>query len=102
MGLAIKFVEKIESFVTFKKNTKEDKNVSMFGMIVVFSGFRDKKLEEYIVKNGGKVSTSVSKNTTLVVVLNINNKFTGKSVKAEELGVEIISKDEFINRYVSD
>ena len=47
---------------------------------------------------GGKVSGSVSKNTSFLV----NNDITstsGKNAKAKELGIPIISEDEFIAKF---
>jgi NAD-dependent DNA ligase len=61
---------------------------------VVFTGFRDKDIEEYIIANGGKVSGSVSKNTSHVVVKDITKDST-KTTKAKELGVPVLSFDEF-------
>lgn len=49
------------------------------------------KIEEL----GGKVSSSVSKNTTCLVNNDINST-SGKNKKAKELGVPIISEDEFL------
>jgi DNA ligase (NAD+) len=63
-------------------------------MTFVFSSFRDKELQETIEMMGGKVSTSVSKNTDYLVVkddLVLENK-TEKIKKAEDLGVKIITK----------
>ena len=47
---------------------------------------------------GGKVAGSVSKKTNFLV----NNDITstsGKNAKAKELGIPIISEDEFISRF---
>jgi DNA ligase (NAD+) len=71
-----------------KSGTFKDQNI-------VFTGFRDKKLQDTIEKNGGKVGSSVSKNTTLVVVKDINST-SDKIKKAITLGIEIISYDNFL------
>lgn len=47
---------------------------------------------------GGKVSGSVSSKTSFLVNNDVNST-SGKNKKAKELGIEIISEDEFINRY---
>jgi NAD-dependent DNA ligase len=93
---AIKFVEKMKPFISIKilKNISND----LKGMIFVFSGFRDKKLEEEIIKRGGKVSTSVSSNTTCVVASDIN-KITGKLQKAIDLNIDIYEKDNFLIKF---
>lgn len=54
---------------------------------VVFSGFRDKELEEFIKKSGGKVSKTVTRKTTLLLVK--SDKQTDKYSKAKEYGIEI-------------
>jgi NAD-dependent DNA ligase len=73
---------------------KEPNSVKLGHINVVFTGFRDKDIEEYIIANGGKVSGSVSKNTSHVVVKD-KNKDSSKAVKAKELGVPVVSVEEF-------
>lgn len=102
---AILFLEKLEPYITTtttqpKPKQKEKEQLSMKGLTVVFSGFRDKKIEEKIVEKGGKVTTSISKNTSLVVIPEISSKLTGKPLKAQELGIRILSKEEFLNEYI--
>ena len=65
---------------------------------VVFTGFRDKKLEEIIESHGGKIATSISKNVTLVIAADINEIST-KLEKAKELKIKIISKEELSRIY---
>ena len=74
------------------------------GMTVVVTGStKGTKLESYgrnemnelIEKNGGKSSGSVSKNTSLLVA---GDGAGSKLAKAEQLGVETISPDEFAER----
>lgn len=60
------------------------------GKNIVFTGFRSKELEIFIVKRGGKVSTSVSSSTSIVVAKNPMDD----SIKAEvakELEIPIMS-----------
>lgn len=54
---------------------------------VVFSGFRDKELEEFILKSGGKVSKTITRKTTLLLVK--SDKQTDKYNKAKEYEIEI-------------
>jgi len=65
---------------------------------VVFTGFRNKTWNEYIENNGGEVVNSVSKNTTLLVVADENDT-SSKLNKAKELGVKIMTADEFKKKY---
>lgn len=64
------------------------------GMSVCMSGFRDKQLEERIIQNGGRVVSGVSKNTTHLVVKDVNAT-SSKINKARELGIQVISSAEF-------
>jgi len=74
----------------------------MQGLKVVFSGFRDKEWEKKIVSLGGEVSTSVSKNTKILVTTaeDIVAKTNAKVLKAFELGVQLMSKEEFETKYI--
>jgi DNA ligase (NAD+) len=59
------------------------------------------ELKAYIESQGGKATGSVSKSTSYL----INNDITstsGKNQKAHQLGVEVISEDEFIRRFASE
>jgi NAD-dependent DNA ligase len=77
----------MEGLIKFRKYVKENKFNKVFdntkhkskkssdlyvNKTFVFSGFRDVELEKYIIDNGGKVSTSVSKNTTAVIVKDLD------------------------------
>ena len=69
------------------------------GMSIVATGslksFTREEIEEAIISNGGKAASSVSKKTSFVVAgENAGSKLT----KAEELGVEVISEEEFQRR----
>jgi DNA ligase (NAD+) len=81
-----------------KEKKKENKDVSFKDMKIVFTGFRDSSLQEKIENAGGKVSTSVSSKTTLVVHAD-NEKSSSKIDKATELGIEIMNKSEFIKKF---
>jgi NAD-dependent DNA ligase len=61
---------------------------------IVFTGFRDKEVEILLDKIGSKVTTSVSKNTDILIAADTTEK-SSKIVKANELNVKVISKDEF-------
>ena len=56
------------------------------------------ELKAYIESQGGKVASAVSGSTSYL----INNDVTstsGKNKKAKELGIQIISEDDFIAQY---
>ena len=67
------------------------------GKSFVFTGFRNKEWEEKITALGGKISSSVSKSTFLVVAADINDT-SAKVTKGKELGI-LISKDAFAKRF---
>ncbi len=61
---------------------------------VVFTGFRNTDWEKHITAAGGKVTGSISKNTTLVVAADPTES-SSKLQKARELGIKIVSRSEF-------
>jgi NAD-dependent DNA ligase len=124
-GMAFKtakeFVEKIDDFEDFlmetdlfnkltqyekerkQKNTEKqlnapDVNNPLYGKTIVFSGFRNNELEQILKEKGVKVSTSVSKNTFIVLAKNVDDE-TGKVLEAKKLGVSVLSLDDFKNLY---
>ena len=97
---AVKFIKALSNFAIFKEKVIIDNN--MEGLKVVFSGFRDTELSDKVVARGGKVLTSISKNVNILVVAVKSAKLTGKTKKAEELGITIMGKDEFINKYIDN
>ena len=76
------------------KKEKVNVNGKFVGKKIVFTGFRDSELENEIKKMGGSVSTSVSKNTYLVVAKD-EDESSSKITKAKELGIEVISLEKF-------
>lgn len=74
----------------------------MENMTIVFSGFRDKNLETSIINKGGKVTTSVSKNTTMLVLKDLSpENMRGKAQEAMAKGIKVIAREEFIKTYLS-
>ena len=71
-----------------------DINHPLYGKTVVFTGFRDDNLEKQIKKLGGKIGSSVSKNTFVVVTKDKDDK-TGKVLHAEKVGVNVMEPNEF-------
>lgn len=69
------------------------------GMSIVATGslksFTREEIEEAIISNGGKAASSVSKKTSFVVA---GENAGSKLAKAEELGIEVISEEEFKRR----
>ena len=68
------------------------------GKSIVFSGVRDKALEEWLKSVGAKSGSSVSKNTFAVVVKS-HDETTGKVENAKALGVPVMTLEEFRGKY---
>jgi NAD-dependent DNA ligase len=93
------FIKKLSKYATFKEEVRVSD--SMKGKKYVMTGFRDKKLEEDIGERGGKTTSSVSRNTTALIVASKGGKLTGKLKKASDLGVPIYEKAEFITKFIT-
>jgi NAD-dependent DNA ligase len=65
---------------------------------VVLTGTRDKAVLEILKLAGAIQGSSVSKNTFLVVAKSADDD-TGKAEDARKLGIQILSVDQFINKY---
>ena len=84
------------------KNSEIKKVSEKFkGKKFVFSGFRNKEWEEYIVENGGELVNSVSKNTFYLITTkkDLDEGSNSKVVKAKEVGVEIVTKEDFEKKF---
>ena len=68
-----------------------DKSIVVSGVFEKYSRDEIKKLIEL---NGGKVSSSISKNTSFILAG--ENMGPSKKQKAEELEVKIISEEDFV------
>ena len=65
------------------------------------TGFRDKEMQEFIESKGASISGAVSGKTELVIVSSIEAvQDNSKYKKAVELKIPIMSKGEFINKYM--
>lgn len=112
---AKQFIANLPSFFTFMSSnnikldnnaqTKDSKDIEQItttygmeyvkGKTFVFSGIRDKELENFIEEHGGKVVTSVSKTTTVVVVKSIEVDST-KIKKAKSLSIPLMLMDDLL------
>jgi DNA ligase (NAD+) len=97
-GDFVKFYDSIKKYITIKTENKKTKKGEFTNMTVVFSSFRDNNLKEQIEAMGGKVSTSVSKNTNYVIIKDSSalDEPGEKIKKALELGIKILTKDKVI------
>ena len=98
LGEARDLVEELEPYITFVQPVT--KGESLAGLKFVFSGFRDDSLEAFVKANGGKIVSSVSSGTTAVVTNDLES-MSSKLVKARDLGIPVLDKDQFETRYVT-
>ena len=70
---------------------------------VCLTGFRDENIKNFIEKNKGNIIDNVSKNTYLLIIKNNDPKTlnSSKAKKAKELNINILTKDEFYNKYLN-
>lgn len=88
----VDFLQEIKPYISIAPY--EAPKVGKFnGLTVVFTGFRSSELEKSIEEAGGKMGSSVSGKTNLVVADNPTGK-SGKLDKARDLNIKIISVDE--------
>ena len=115
-GMATKtaeaFVEKIPAFIAFlyevnleaklqqqeqyKIQKQIDTTNPLYNKSIVFTGFRDKQLEDQLKAIGAKIGTSVSKNTFIVVTKDPLDE-TGKVLEAKKLGIQIMTPEQLIH-----
>ena len=105
------FVERIPDFINFIKEaglikklavTEKktlDESHPLFGKTVVITGFRDAVLQDEITKKGGKIGSSVSKNTFVVLVKD-KEEDTGKAEEARKLSIPLMTPTEFKSKYL--
>lgn len=107
---AERFVENIPKFIAFleesnltgKLNEQLGQNVDpehpLFGKKIVMTGFRDKPLKTTLTELGVKIGSSVSQNTFVVLVKDLDED-TSKAEEAKEKNIPIMVVDEFRKKY---
>jgi len=75
------------------------KGSKLDGEVVVFTGVRSKDAEAFIDANGGKVSSTVSKKTTLVIAKDINGD-SNTLKKARDMNIPVMSLEGFMKKYM--
>ena len=94
---ADKFITELKKYGKFQKKRKV--NNTLEGMTIVFTGKRDPKLMSDIEARGGKITGSVTKNTSILIIADGGER-KGKAEKAEALGVPILERTQFIRQYI--
>ena len=108
---AEQFVQQIPEFLEFiKKSNLEDKlknqsnklidkTNSLYDKKFVFSGPRDKTLQDKLLEKGAKITSSVSKTTFAVLVENETVEST-KTKQAVQLKIPLLTFDKFKEKYL--
>lgn len=77
-----------------KQNNKKSKKQLFKDQKVLLTGFRDNKISNFIISNGGIIPSTVSKNLNLLIVPD-KSLVNQKTKKAKELQIKIMTKKEF-------
>lgn len=84
-----------QSILLFKEQIDNKEIDDKFNnKIFVFSGFRNKEWEDIIVSKGGKIGSSISSNTTMLITNELDNT-SAKVIKAKKLNIQVLTKEEF-------
>ena len=94
-------ISKIKDLSRFEELEIKKTNDMFHGKSFVFTGFRDKNLEKFISDNSGKISSSVSSNTFMLIHADNVDITSNKFIKAKEKKIKIIKKSDFIKNYVN-
>ena len=92
------FLKSVPIIKISKFENTESTNNKFKDITVVFTEFRNKDWEKMIVDGGGKVTTSVTSNTTILLTKD-KDVDNNKTDKAEELGVTIMTMNDFSKKY---
>ena len=99
-------VEKLLGQVRVSQESNEPSGEKCKGLTFVVTGdvtrYKNRnELKAYIEGQGGKVTGSVSKSTNYLINNDINST-SGKNQKARQLGIDIISEEDFINKFTNN
>lgn len=105
----IEWYQVMKTYIKLKKRPhiikkSEDSKINKFNNeYIVFTGFRNKDLENYIETNGGKIQNTINSKTTLLISKEeVEKNKSSKIKKAQELSIKIMTLDEFKKVYNID
>jgi len=91
----------VKHMLIVKKDDKKDDKTEIFkNMKFAFTGPRNKNIEEFVVANGGKIASTVSSTTNMLLCESTDESSSSKYVKALELNVKIMVYDDFMKQYM--
>lgn len=111
------FVDGLDAFKAFFKVLQENDKISVGQMLIqkqqpkitntkfkdqkyVFTGKRNKQLEDYITNNGGTIGNTVNKTTTALLCDNKDDTSSSKYTNALKLNIPILTYKEFETKYM--
>ena len=77
-----------------------DIDIKFNNKIFVFSGFRNKEWEQIIESKGGKIGSTISSKTNMLITSELDNT-SSKVLKAKSLNIKIMTKNEFEDEYIN-
>lgn len=86
----------LESKLEFQRTKPIESGHALYGKSIIFTGLRDKVLEDRLKALGAKIGSGVSKNTFAVLAV----EPTGKTEEAKKIGIPIMTPAEFIDKYL--
>jgi len=100
---ADRFLDAMRKFGTFKgKKVEVVVDSKLKDMVVVFTGTRDNDAMKRVDELGGKIGKTITKATNILVYgAGKGEKDTKKMDKAKAQGIEILTTDEFIAKYLT-
>ena len=102
----ISLINKLKNELTFEKPEENTTKQSLSGINVVITGslehFSSRTILKNIIENmGGKVTGSVTGKTNYLINNDVSSG-SSKNKKAKELGVTIVSENDFIDKFQID
>jgi DNA ligase (NAD+) len=101
----IQLINRLKSYgvqLEFSAEVLENQTELLKGQVFVVSGvfyqMSRNELKKAIEDNGGKISSSISKKTNFIIAG--DNMGPSKLIKAQDLGVQIISEQDFLNKLI--
>ena len=77
----------------------KNKNHTLHGKTIVMTKVRDKTIISALEEFGGKLENNITKNTFVLITKSLDD-ISSKTKKAQELGIPIMTPDDFIKEYL--
>ena len=88
-----------EEQISNQKESIQNKNHTLHGKSIVMTKVRDKTIISALEELGGKLENNITKNTFVLITKSLDD-VSSKTKKAEELGIPIMTPEEFTEKYL--